>query len=334
MRWLALAVAVGVGACGEEAPTPRHRELAGSIARVGPEVVAPATVARIAAAQGIDREEARERAVTSALLAAAAREDLHVSTVRHAENRALAWALLGELWADAQRAPISDLELAEATAGRWTAVDRPRSHRTLHAVVRTDQGDRASAQALAERIREAVVDVAARARDEAPPVLEVEALLTGAAEARYDPAQEPFEAAAKAVAAGDPRLVVELLPPVARDGTIVAVGMPPENRRFDADFAAGVFQLEQRGDLSPIVESAFGFHVILLLGVIDEHRLSAAERRRFLTPDILRVRGLRAQRALLERLAAERTVEVVRNHAAILEQALAGHGPDDTGVTP
>jgi hypothetical protein len=335
-RWWHAASSLAMAlACTGETPPVQSGPLSGFAARVGPELVAKETIGRIAAAQNLGPEEARHRAIAVALFAAAARDDLDERAIRHAENRALAWALLGEIWAEAQVAPIRGDELAEATASHWTRYDRPAAHRTIHALVKVEGGARDDARALAERIREAVAPAAALARAEPAPNLDEEAFLTGSGAAQLDPAQALFERSAKEAAPGDGRLVVEMLPPVARDGTIVATGTPPENRRFDPIFAEAAADLQARGALSEVVESPFGFHVVMLLGIVAEKRVSAAERRIALRAEIMRVRGLRAQRALLERLSRERPIDVARNHAAILEQALGGaRAIDGSGATP
>ena len=324
----ALVIAVVTTACSGEAPPPaEERALSGLVARVGNEGIAKETIARIAAAQGVSIEEARERAVADALLAAAARDDLDARTVRSAENRALAWALLGELWQEAQKQPIRDEELAEATAAHWVSYDRPRSHRILHAIVHAKEGDAPAeshtrARAAAERIREALVDVARQAREEGAPTLIEADVFAGASSAQSDPIRPRFEEVAEQAGRGDQRVSVHLEPPVAADGTVVASGMQPDNRAYDQAFASAAAALVERGDLSEVVQTSHGYHVIMLLGVVPEKRVPAEVRRRELSREILRVRGLRAQRALLERLAAERGVEIADNHAAILEQAL------------
>ncbi len=128
-----LAVVLGTG-CGDDATPPAevHGELAqGIVAEVGPEKIADETVARIAGVEGVPPRVALDRAISDALLAAAAKADLPTWRVASAQRRALAHALLQSLWVQARQEPITEAELAEATQVRWTHYDRPEGYRTL-----------------------------------------------------------------------------------------------------------------------------------------------------------------------------------------------------------
>ena len=159
-RWLSASCA-GALACsatsGAPAPASQRARLpSGIAARVGSDEVALATVARIARAQGVPLALARDRAVSDALFAQAARSVFASgSVVPVSERSAAARALLETLKAEAHaRGPGSDAEVAVLTDRHWQELDRPPSVRTTHAVVRVENpASDAKARALAERIR-------------------------------------------------------------------------------------------------------------------------------------------------------------------------------------
>jgi parvulin-like peptidyl-prolyl isomerase len=85
-----------------------------------------------------------------------------------------------------------------------------------------------------------------------------------------------------------------------------------------------------------VVETPFGYHVIMLVEVTPAHRLSKAERLDALRAEILRVRGLRAKRALLEKLKADTKIDIASNQDALLGQievvpSAAGSTGDPSG---
>jgi parvulin-like peptidyl-prolyl isomerase len=79
--------------------------------------------------------------------------------------------------------------------------------------------------------------------------------------------------------------------------------------------------LGERGALSEVFQTPFGFHVALLLERTPERKRSKAERLEGLKDEILVVRAKRAKRALLERLRADAGITLPTNVDAILARA-------------
>lgn len=118
--------------------------------------------------------------------------------------------------------------LTEASAAGPPRPDELEAVHVSHAVVlRSARVPSATAVAIAEAIRRNVE--ASRSADE-------------------------FESRAKATPHADARVVVERLEPFSADG------------HFDASFIAAAFELRSAGDVSPVVETQFGWHVVYLVG--------------------------------------------------------------------
>lgn len=292
--WGVLAAVGGSAAC-RHAPTPVRRETRtlpeGVVARVGPTDIAQQTVERIASAQQLSAGKALDKAVPDALFALEASLRLP-SEVRAANERAaLARALLETLERAAEdRGPASETEIQGITAERWVDFDRPVSVRVSHAVaLRPKSGDPNRARAVAEAIQQAVRGI----RE-----------------------QEAFLRAARAVPAGDVQVRAERLPYLTPDGR----GISTERDRprspaggFDLEFSQAANQLRAPGDQSPIVETRFGYHVILLEDRLPERRVPERDRRQALFPEVLSRRADSLRRELVSELKATTPVEVRRD---------------------
>jgi hypothetical protein len=293
-RFLLCAWCTGalVCSCHDVAPTPgaeRARLPQGVAAKVGSEEVALATVARIAGAQGISPALARDRAVSDAVFATAARARFEgTSVVPVAERGALARVLLEGIKADAiNRGPASDAEVAELTARRWQELDRPESVRTTHAVVKVDNpASDAKARAVADHIREAVRGIT-------------------------DP--EAFMSAAKSVAHDGVDVRVERLPAVTADGRTLDRDNPltDTGQRFDLTFASAVQALAV-GQISEPTKTVFGYHVILCEARLPEQRVPLEQRRVRLYDQVIKGRAEQAKQELLSRLSAATPVQLDR----------------------
>ncbi len=296
MRFAALVFAACALSCSADPPsraTAQNKTLPhGVAASVGSDLVAIGTVARIANARGIERARARDLAVRDALFAAAARENPeHAAGVSVAERANLGRALLESLEQQAKDVgPATDAELGELMAERWPEFDRPASVRTAHAVVLVKKPeDAAPARALAERLAASLRGVATTAE-----FLE---------RARAFPAPLPLS------------IVAEQLSPVTPDGRMWEPGARPGTQfpSLDLDYTRAAHALENPGDQSPVVKSAFGYHVILLEERLPERRVPLEERRALLQGDVVTRRAKKLFEGTVTRLRQATPVEVERN---------------------
>lgn len=262
-------------------------------------------IARIAAAQRIPLAEARDLAVTDALLTRGAQQrGLDRSPdVQQQIQAALARALLHRILADARAHPPTDEELRAAAARKWLDVDRPEGFRTVHAVVRfnpdTDgEGVRPRARAVAEAIRAAVQPIADRAAS--MPLPEGAPLSSARQRPGEDP--DPLSSAFRKTAARVPRdnldVIIEPLPPVAADGRVLA----PGDATFDLEFSKAAAALRERGQLAPLFTSPFGYHVVMLLERTPAQILTGPARAARLFDDIVNDRARAAEKRLLTTL--------------------------------
>ena len=279
-------------ACGTEgAPTaPRPALPAGTLARVGSELVGPSTVARIAAAQDVAPATALERGVSDAIFAEAARAELSPAWARSLERAAAARSLLELLKSDAERAgPPTAAELEKIAQERWTDLNRPDAVRTTHAVVMNDKPARdAAARAVAERLAAALAGVKSESE-----LIDVASAFPG----------DGFEIHAEALpfVTADGRVFVR------RDGGFVS-----RPTTFDLDFARGASALTEPGQLSGVVKSAFGYHVIRLEERAAGETVPEAELASLVGDEVQQRRARRARRELVERLRAGATIHLER----------------------
>jgi hypothetical protein len=288
------AAALVASGCGEKhAPAVHQGPLSpGVAARVGSEEIPLATVARIASAQRSSPREARDLAIVDALFAEGARASSPSGKLATAERGVLARALLEDFRGQGQSAGApTDAEVAAVTKERWIDLDRPAAVRVTHVVVLTKKpADKEPARAIAERVA---------------------AALKGATKS------EDFEKRVEGLATPELEVKVERLSPVTTDGRtfeFAGAGRPAlETGGLDLGFTRASHALQKPGDLSPIVETSFGFHVIFLEERFAPVQPSLEERRRLLTPEI---QSRRAERALAEtkqRLKQGTAVEVARD---------------------
>ncbi len=255
MRPLLAAACVSIAgllACSDEAPPPSPRRIdLGSdvVARVGDVPISILTVQRIAVAQGISLEEARDRALRDAVFAAEA----EARGLRDAELAAAvdARVLFAELRREESERPIGDEELQRVVERRWLALRRPAGRRLVHVVVRLppkseDETLWDAAFAVGAEIREAVEGAAIVAR--------AQPFVPGSDEAALE-----FRDLAKSVDAAGFQTKVEELGDVAADGRVLKEG----SGTLDATFMEGVAALRARGELAGPFRTPFGVHVVL-----------------------------------------------------------------------
>jgi len=245
---------------------------------------------------GVTPEHARELLTEDALLATELRRTnpgLAASLERVGLARAMARSLVEE--AGRSGAP-TDSEVEQLTRARWWELDRPRMVEVLHAVV-VSESDNLEAEALARDIAQAV----AGSKDGVE-----------------------FERAAKAVPVRNYTVKVEALPPVTRDGRAIDPARPPPlgpgEQHLALEFALAAQALDHSGQLSPVVRSPFGYHVLYCLRIIEPEQPTLSERRKLLEPEVLQRRALASQAQLLERQRLESTPEQARSALRAIAQ--------------
>ncbi len=281
-------------ACSAGDSPAAHGSAATGSAAVGPAAVvsvAEGVVRAIEQARGVTREQALAFGTEDALLA----EGLRAREPRVGawiERTVLARQVLAAI-ADEARAggPPTDAEVEALTYARFWELARPRLVRVVHAVVLASKEDEA-ARALAEQI-------------------------AAATRGAQTPAQ--FQTAARGVPAGNLKVKVETLQPVAADGRAIDPAAPPPNgpgvQQLNADFAAAAQRLSSPGEQSPVVRTPFGYHVIYLIAVIEPKQPSLDERRALLHDEIM---TQRAQTRAAELLAEQRRALVPEQERSAL----------------
>jgi len=301
----------------DQGPLPK-----GVLARVGGYLIHTETVANIAAHQKVDMQRARDSAVYDALFAAGARAAAP-REARSAAARVLSRALVRQLWRDARSRPINDDELAEATATQFVDLDRPPGWRVAQFVVRTfkrySAEKRRRAQKLAHAIYEQVLPIAAAAVDVPAPYRPEPARFNIATAGRkVDPIVDRLEKAVKAVDPKGLQVVVNEQAVIALDGRYIDYGRIGQG--VVAEFAAMLPPLKQRGDITGVVHTQFGYQVVLLLERTAAKKVPRAERVNKLRKRIHFARARRAQTQLLKTLSARAGVEIQPNADALLAQ--------------
>jgi hypothetical protein len=251
-----------------------------------------AFVQKVAKRNDLGLDQARRRAVADTLFSLEARRVFEPEgTVGAVERSVWASALLNALREQAIAAgPATAKELAELRRQRWVEVDRPVSVAPVHAVVLVKKAKtQAAAQALAEKLHEATRGLS-------------------------DP--QKFAQKARSIKAKGLEARVEALAHVTADGRVVHFeegtrkGAP---NRFDPAFAAAANAIEQEGEISPVVESSYGYHVILLVERVDAQRYTDAQLRNLASTDIYRGRAERRLQGLESELRKQTHVEQARN---------------------
>ena len=172
----------------------------------------------------------------------------------------------------------------------------------MHAVARRpqkpDAAAEASARAIAERIREAVISARS---------------------------SEDFQQIAKALPHSGVEVVVEPLTAFTREGRV----SEGNEGNVDAAFATAAYALEDVGSTSGVVESAFGWHVIRLEARIPEQRMPLETRRIAFTDETYTLRTGTATSARLGALKASTRIEVAASAELLMRSLVdtAARGP-------
>ena len=320
-RHAVLALLAMVQGCsGDEATGRVAKEQAGKlatgiVAAVADELVDARTVAAIAQRQSVSLRDARDRAIYDAVFAAAARRQ-HPKEADLARSRVLARALARAMWLEARTQPITDKELAEATAERFVEYDRPPGWRVVHSVVRIYERykskKREAAKLLADAVFQKAEPIAKEAADSTPPKRKGKLAFEHANPANpSDPAANAFKAAVKALPHGKLEVVTEVLPVLAKDGRYIDYHHPVGSGVVPA-FARAAASLSKRGDIVRVT-SKFGHHTIILLERTGPKRVARAERLRQLRASIQFNRARWGQAKLLHQLKQKMSVSTTSN---------------------
>jgi peptidyl-prolyl cis-trans isomerase C len=170
-------------------------------------------------------------------------------------------------------------------------------HAVLRLGPRDDAARRKHAASIAEAIRAAVAPLANAGSD-----------LPDRAQPRGDapdPLLERFRRAADAVPHDGFELIIEPLPPVAADGRV----LEPGGKTFALEFATAAAALMTRGEVSPLVESPFGLHVIMLLERTPSKTVPLEERRLLVHADVIADRARAARRDLLHQMQRQIAID-------------------------
>jgi hypothetical protein len=203
-----IAALLLIGGCGKRtaAPTVTAPLDDAIAARVGGQAIDIQTVERIAAAQHLSLRKALDLAVEDALLAEHAKGAAPpYAPTTHLERLALARSVMEQIETEARsKGEPTEEELKQLIDGWWWELDRPELFRVTHAVVlpgkEATPQTQERARALAEKIHAAVLG--------AKP--------------------NEFSKRVDAVDAGDLKVKVESLSPVASDGRAVDLKHPPK----------------------------------------------------------------------------------------------------------
>jgi hypothetical protein len=292
------------GGGGGASPVVGAKDLGGALAaKVGDDSIFVASVERVARAQAVSPQRARELLVDDAVLASGARS--RGIDPWFQVDAALARRLSKSLLAEAEaRGDVTDAELDDGTKRYWLDVDRPAATRVAQAVVLADAkstpDQRAASQTLAERIRDRARALHDLAASTSPPKVSFNEPLA----AQLDELAQAFRTATNEVPRGQIKLTWEVDPPIADDNRMLA----PEGADAVPEFTKEMASLRERGDVK-LFSTRFGIHVVLLLEKTPAAQFSREERRKKLRDVTIKDRARAAELELLAKLREQASIE-------------------------
>lgn len=275
--------------CSRTPVSPPSSDLpAGALARVGSWSIAPATLDLIRLAP-----ESVWPAVSHDALFAEQLEETAPDAARVVRRGVLVRALSGGLQARA----LSDhgepraSELARESAKLWLEVDRPRSVRTVDLLIPTESlAPDDEAYALAQRIEEKV---------------------------RGQHTLEEFSMLARGVDFGAFDVQFFFRAPTTADGRAVILGAEDQQYApLAPECARAAAALSDVGEVSPIVGSHEGFHLLIATEILPAFRLPEEQRLERLRNEVAATRATAEWNELREQLRKATPVSVVPQHSA------------------
>jgi hypothetical protein len=255
---------------------------------VGGDPISVAVVQEVARARGLSPAAASSLVALDTLHGRAVM-DRQPELASYLRRVALARALsLQTIRGAREKGDAGEEELERFTQLHWWELDRPVSSRVTHVVVRVPEGDdRTKARVVATRLSHAL---------------------------RKAGNKERFREIAEAADGEGFELKVEDLKPVTPDGRVYDPSQPPRlgarPQRYAQAFAEGANAIANLGEVSDVVETSFGFHVLLLTERLADQRVAADERRRRLRAEIESYRARETERRLLDAARANTRIEL------------------------
>jgi PPIC-type PPIASE domain len=275
------------------------------VGRVGTLRISRELVRRTSEATGLAPRESLRALTEDALLAEYARTQqlTNLLGVQHQLRSGTAALVIAKSRAAADAAgTFTAEELRVVREQRWREFARPPAVRTVHALVHKVAKvpwDEASAIEQAKRLQAAVAGI-------------------------QDP--EAFQRAARALPPTPYEIVVEALAPMTGDARVVA----GEEGTMDAGFAAAAIKLSV-GEISPLVASKHGIHLILATERLSASNVSDAELIEAAGADLMKLR----QRALFNAvLKARREVTAIQLEPAVAELMAIAVGQAPQSAAP
>lgn len=253
---------------------------AGSVASCAGKMIFSATVSTTVAAQKISARQAIEFLAQDARFAAEAESrGIQASHQVVFAKKALAVRLLLEQLKKQDSAPVTKEEIQSIRKDRWLDFDRPEGARVIHAVV---LGDSLQALKIAEAISAATIGVKT---------------------------PSDFESKAKTVEHGDIEVRIENLPMMSKDGK----SLEKDGGSFDSTFAEAALALKTSGEISPIIKTSFGYHLIFLIEHSDAVHPSDEELAQIAREELLSRRWHQEERKQIASLRAQQEILIARN---------------------
>lgn len=289
--WAALGLAPALACSGpgsdrEQAAPPRD-----VAATVGSGAIPLGYLKSVSEARSLSPRDALDGLVRDALFAQeVARRKPRLAS--YLNRIALARTLTVAVLADAeQQGPPTAQEVEEFTNYHWYQLDRPPMARTVQALIKLD----------GEENRQVVRETAEKLRTTLLVATSV----------------ENFIERAKAFDAEPLKVTIEALDAVAADGRTANPDSPPRPGSkvnfYKRRFAEAAVALEADGEVSDLIETEYGYHVLMLRDRLPAQRFSHDERAKRLKAVIVEARARRMQKEMLSSLRDTNNVEVERS---------------------